>query len=69
MAAFDTTRPRHGSASVAGLISATFATLVGRLVDWNNARETRNALHKLTDRELDDIGLVRGEIDSLPNCR
>lgn len=29
---------------------------------WNDARLTRNALGKLTDRELDDIGLCRGDV-------
>ena len=33
--------------------------------DWNDARVTRNSLHKLSDRELDDIGLCRGDIDLL----
>jgi uncharacterized protein YjiS (DUF1127 family) len=32
---------------------------------WNDARVTRNALAKLSDRELDDIGLCRGDIDRL----
>lgn len=32
---------------------------------WHDARITRNALSRLTDRELDDIGLVRGDIDNL----
>ncbi len=30
---------------------------------WNDARVTRNALGKLSDRELDDIGLCRGDVD------
>jgi uncharacterized protein YjiS (DUF1127 family) len=33
--------------------------------NWNDARVTRNALGKLSDRELDDIGLCRGDIDRL----
>jgi len=28
-------------------------------------RMTRNALGKLSDRELDDIGLCRGDIDQI----
>jgi uncharacterized protein YjiS (DUF1127 family) len=32
---------------------------------WNDARATRNALAKLSDRELDDIGLSRSDIDSV----
>ena len=30
---------------------------------WNSARITRNALSKLSNRELDDIGLCRGDIE------
>lgn len=30
---------------------------------WNSARITRKALSKLSNRELDDIGLCRGDID------
>nr|WP_231119286.1 DUF1127 domain-containing protein [Rhodovulum sp. MB263] len=44
-----------------GLVSALFA----RLQAWDEARRTRNALSRLTDRELDDIGLCRGDIDRL----
>ena len=32
---------------------------------WNDRRQTRNALGKLSDRELDDIGLCRGDIDNV----
>tara|TARA_R110002096_G_scaffold47539_46_gene126892 strand:- start:3075 stop:3272 length:198 start_codon:yes stop_codon:yes gene_type:complete len=35
------------------------------LVSWNDSRTTRKALSKLTDRELDDIGLCRSDINSL----
>ena len=32
---------------------------------WNDARMTRNALSQLSTRELEDIGLVRGDIDKV----
>jgi uncharacterized protein YjiS (DUF1127 family) len=32
---------------------------------WNDTRITRKALSKLSDRELDDIGLCRGDIEML----
>ena len=32
---------------------------------WNLGRQTRNVLSTLTDRQLHDIGLVRGDIDEL----
>ncbi|WP_299688370.1 DUF1127 domain-containing protein [uncultured Tateyamaria sp.] len=63
MAAFDTTRPAYGAAPVAGQIKGFFSALIAKYVAWNDARVTRNALHGLTDRELEDIGLTRGDID------
>ncbi|MDH3263129.1 MAG: DUF1127 domain-containing protein [Paracoccaceae bacterium] len=36
---------------------------LGRFAAWNDARITRKALASLSDHELDDIGLTRGEID------
>ena len=65
MAAFDTTRPAYGAAPVAGQIKGLFSKMVAQLVAWNDARVTRNALNALTDRELEDIGLVRGDIDDV----
>lgn len=43
----------------------SFATLFGAIATWNDARMTRNSLNKLSARELDDIGLVRGDIDAI----
>ena len=41
--------------------------LLSRVVDvavvWNDARQTRASLSRLSARELDDIGLCRGDID------
>lgn len=69
MAAFDTTRPVYGAASVAGQIKGFFSKMVAQFVAWNDARVTRNALSALTDRELEDIGLVRGDIDDVATSR
>ena len=46
-------------------ITAVVRVIVTRLIDWHRARKTRNALHNLSDRELDDIGFSRGDIDHL----
>jgi uncharacterized protein YjiS (DUF1127 family) len=35
------------------------------LIAWNNARKTRNALYALSNRELDDIGLCRADIETI----
>jgi len=65
MAALDTTRPNLGSFGLVGRIGTLFTSLVGALAEWNDARETRNALSGLSDRELDDIGLCRGDIKAV----
>lgn len=41
------------------------ASLFGTLAAWNDARMTRKSLNKLSARELDDIGLVRGDIEEI----
>ena len=35
------------------------------LRSWNDRRVTRKALSKLSDRELDDIGLCRGDVEMI----
>lgn len=63
MAAFDTTRTAYGASSAVYSIVTFFSGLAAAVVAWNDARVTRNALSALTDRELEDIGLIRGDID------
>lgn len=63
MAAFDTTRPATGF--FAGRTSSVFASTFAAIAAWNDARVTRNTLSKLTERELDDIGLTYGDIDAI----
>lgn len=65
MAAFETNRPVAGGALLGGRASAVFVHAFAAVAAWNDARVTRNALGKLSDRELDDIGLCRGDIDLL----
>lgn len=62
MAAYDGSRS-YGSFGLAGRITATLASVVAAIAAWNDARVTRAALSRLTDRELEDIGLIRGDID------
>lgn len=45
--------------------SGFIAAITGTLSAWNDSRVTRNALSKLSDRELDDIGLCRGDIEDI----
>ena len=60
MAAIEITRASHGST---GRIGSLLALSFGAVAAWNDARVTRNSLSRLTDRELEDIGLIRGDID------
>ena len=65
MAAFETTRSApFGATSTYHFIQFVSNTL-GMVKDWNDARVTRKALSTLSDRELDDIGLCRGDIDHI----
>lgn len=61
MAAFDTSRPHVVAPRVEGFITG----LIGSVIAWNDARIIRNELNRLTDRELEDVGLVRGDIDQV----
>lgn len=60
MTALDTTR-HVASGNVTGFATRLFAAIAA----WNDARVTRNALSRLSDRELDDIGLCRGDIEAI----
>ncbi|MFY0596402.1 MAG: DUF1127 domain-containing protein [Cognatishimia sp.] len=62
MAALDTARVQTVSNGQIGLfLNAAFA----RVQHWFEARKTRIVLSKLTDRELEDIGLLRRDIHSI----
>ena len=63
MAAFDTSRPTYVAGSKG--FGAVFASLIAAFAAWNDTRLTRNALNELSDFELEDIGLTRGDIDAL----
>lgn len=59
MALFETHRaPAHVNPT-AGFLGTLFTVYA----DWSERRATRAMLHRLSDRELDDIGLTRGDID------
>lgn len=62
MAATDQTRPFGATGSTFGF-GTFFASIVGAYVAWKEERETHKSLSSLSDRELDDIGLCRGDID------
>jgi len=60
-----TNRPLGAGFRATGVL----ADIVGRIAAWNDARVTRQALSKLSDRELDDLGLNRGDIDDIATGR
>lgn len=57
MATLDAFRPAR-PAPATGLFSA----LLGNVISWNDRRVTVKTLARLTDRELNDIGLERSDI-------
>lgn len=64
MALFETSRTMavgHHAMRSSGL----FGQLVGMVAAWNDSRLTRHALGKLSDHELDDLGLCRADIDAI----
>lgn len=42
-----------------------FISLIAAIAAWNDRRVTRDALERLSDRELNDIGLKRADIEAL----
>lgn len=69
MATFDISRTTYGATTLTGRVANVFATLSGAFIAWNDARVTRRALEALSDRELEDIGLIRGDIDNVASGR
>ena len=56
-----TNRPLGADTNATRFVSG----LVSRFAIWNDARVTRKALSKLSNRELDDLGLCRGDIEDI----
>jgi uncharacterized protein YjiS (DUF1127 family) len=69
MAAFDTTRPMAFGTSFGSRLSKFVMNTFAAVAAWNDTRVTRSSLSKLTDRELDDIGLCRGDIEGLAGSK
>jgi uncharacterized protein YjiS (DUF1127 family) len=65
MGAFETTRSAPFGATSTYHFIQFVSNALGMVKDWNDARVTRKALSTLSDRELDDIGLCRGDIDHI----
>ncbi|MEY4984360.1 MAG: hypothetical protein RIR62_2626 [Pseudomonadota bacterium] len=65
MAAIDTTRPAPFGAISTYRAIQFISAAVEAVKLWNEARVTRKVLSKLSDRELDDIGLCRGDVEMI----
>lgn len=65
MASYDTTRPTADGHLSGTRLFKIFTGFAGTLAAWNDARVTRNALSRLSEHELDDLGLTRGDIESM----
>jgi uncharacterized protein YjiS (DUF1127 family) len=66
MAFFETTR---SDGLTRGGQSSLITAFLARFAAWNDARITRKALTGLSDHELDDIGLCRGDIEDIASYR
>ena len=51
--------------AIADVLSRAINAVFDAVQTWNSRRATRIALSKLTDRELDDIGLSRSDINRI----
>ena len=69
MAAASSTRPAPFGAIATYKVVTAFSALATVMSTWNDARVTRHSLGKLSDRELDDIGLCRGDIELIAQNR
>lgn len=65
MAVFTTPHLASDGFLIGGRPTSTITKLINTIAGWNDTRVTRKALSKLSDRELDDIGLNRGDIDNI----
>jgi uncharacterized protein YjiS (DUF1127 family) len=65
MAAYETTRTAPFGAISTYRAIQFVSNVLAKVGAWNDARVTRKALSTLSDRELDDIGLSRGDIDRI----
>lgn len=65
MSALESLRPVPLGAMTTHRVVVAVDRLIGGVRRWRRAAATEAALTKLTDRELHDIGLARGQIASV----
>jgi uncharacterized protein YjiS (DUF1127 family) len=67
MAAFDVNFAPIGSTSFGRRVKTAFSSLRDAIMHWRDKRTTINTLNRLSDHELEDIGINRVDIESLVN--
>lgn len=65
MATYETSRTAPLGAITVFRLVQSVSNIASVFQIWNAGRVTRKALSKLSNRELDDIGLCRGDIDMI----
>ena len=65
MASIEYTRPAATGLSVGGRFIHALSNVRTQVSNWRAARATQMELSRLSDAELADIGLVRGDIDDI----
>ena len=65
MATIETSRSAPLGASTVFRMVQRFTASGAAFQNWNSGRVTRKALAKLSNRELDDIGLCRSDIEMI----
>lgn len=65
MAHFETTRPAPFGAISAFKFVSAFEAVLANLQAWRSAAATDETLRALSDRQLDDIGVHRGQIEDI----
>lgn len=70
MAVLGTNRPVvQAPSALARVIAQPIIAIYAAMAAWNDARMTRRSLSQLSDRDLSDLGFVRGDIDVLADRR
>jgi uncharacterized protein YjiS (DUF1127 family) len=65
MALFDASRPVVATAGIGARLQKLVSRISGAVIEWNEQRTTRAQLAKLSDHQLADLGLTRGDIETL----
>ena len=65
MAVYDTTRANVAGLNLGGRVSYILTHLVSGFFVWNQTRQTKKVLSQLSNRELEDIGITRADLDKL----